>query len=158
METFVKSNGKVKPQRNGWGTRESVAFDPEYSQGARNAVRVCLRVQPEEKVCIITDEVTLEIAAAIVSEVNQVGAAYTVWVLEDLAPRPLKNLPQEVLDDLEKALEILERRVKEILRAAAGRPGHIFNLGHGIVPGTPVENVQAVARIVREFRLEAARG
>jgi uroporphyrinogen decarboxylase len=55
-------------------------------------------------------------------------------------------------------VEILERRVKEILRAAAGRPGHIFNLGHGIVPGTPVENVQAVARIVREFRLEAARG
>jgi uroporphyrinogen decarboxylase len=54
--------------------------------------------------------------------------------------------------------EILELRVKEILRAANGRPGHIFNLGHGIVPGTPVENVQAVARIVREFRLEAAHG
>ena len=51
-------------------------------------------------------------------------------------------------------LEILEQRVKEILRSAAGRPGHIFNLGHGIVPATPVENVQAVARMVREFRLE----
>ena len=56
-------------------------------------------------------------------------------------------------------LEVLELRVKEILRAAAGRPGHIFNLGHGIVPGTPVENVQAVVRMVREFRLaEGARG
>ena len=56
-------------------------------------------------------------------------------------------------------LEVLELRVKEILRAAGGRPGHIFNLGHGIVPGTPVENVQAVVRMVREFRLEeAARG
>ena len=53
-------------------------------------------------------------------------------------------------------LEVLERRVKEILRAAQGRPGHIFNLGHGIVPGTPVENVQAVVRMVREFRLEGA--
>ena len=41
-------------------------------------------------------------------------------------------------------IEVLELRVKEILRAAAGRPGHIFNLGHGIVPETPVENVQAV--------------
>ena len=51
-------------------------------------------------------------------------------------------------------LEVLELRVKEILRAAAGRPGHIFNLGHGIVPETPVENVQAVVRMVREFRLE----
>ena len=55
-------------------------------------------------------------------------------------------------------LEILEQRVTDILRAAGGRPGHIFNLGHGIVPGTPVENVQAVVRMVREFRLEAAHG
>jgi len=50
-------------------------------------------------------------------------------------------------------LEVLEQRVNEILRAANGRPGHIFNLGHGIVPGTPVENVQAVVRMVRDFRL-----
>jgi uroporphyrinogen decarboxylase len=55
-------------------------------------------------------------------------------------------------------LEVLEQRVHEILRAAGGRPGHIFNLGHGIVPTTPVENVQAVVRMVREFRLEAAHG
>jgi len=53
-------------------------------------------------------------------------------------------------------LEVLEQKVKEILRAAGGRPGHIFNLGHGIVPGTPVENVQAVVKMVREFRLEDA--
>ena len=55
-------------------------------------------------------------------------------------------------------VEVLELRVKEILRAANGRAGHIFNLGHGIVPSTPVENVQAVARMVREFRLEPANG
>jgi uroporphyrinogen decarboxylase len=54
--------------------------------------------------------------------------------------------------------DVLEKRVKEILRAANGQPGHIFNLGHGIVPQTPVENVQAVVRMVREFRLEDARG
>jgi len=52
--------------------------------------------------------------------------------------------------------DVLEQRVKEILRAAGGRAGHIFNLGHGIVPGTPVENVQAVVKIVREFRLKGA--
>ena len=49
-------------------------------------------------------------------------------------------------------VEILEQRVKEVLRAAGGRPGHIFNLGHGIVPGTPVENVQAVVKMVRDFK------
>jgi len=47
--------------------------------------------------------------------------------------------------------EVLHARVAEVLAAAAGRPGHIFNLGHGIVPGTPVENVQAVVKFVREY-------
>jgi uroporphyrinogen decarboxylase len=55
-------------------------------------------------------------------------------------------------------LDVLEQRVGEILRAANGRPGHIFNLGHGIVPATPVENVQAVVRMVHEFRLEQRTG
>jgi uroporphyrinogen decarboxylase len=42
--------------------------------------------------------------------------------------------------------------VHQILDQAAGKPGHIFNLGHGIVPGTPVENVQAVVKFVREYK------
>jgi len=54
--------------------------------------------------------------------------------------------------------DVLEKRVREVLLSAGGRPGHIFNLGHGIVPGTPVENVQHVVRMVKEFRLEAAHG
>ena len=53
-------------------------------------------------------------------------------------------------------LDVLERRVHEILRSANGRPGHIFNLGHGIVPTTPVENVQAVVKMVRDFRLDSS--
>jgi leucyl aminopeptidase (aminopeptidase T) len=98
------SSGQALSQktRQGWGTRANhTSFDPEYVPGARNAVRVCLRVQAEEKVCVIADEDTLEIAAAIVSELETLGAPYNVWVLEDLAPRPLLDLPREVLDDLE---------------------------------------------------------
>lgn len=49
--------------------------------------------------------------------------------------------------------ELLAARVREILTLAHGRPGHIFNLGHGILPGTPVENVQAVVKLVHEFVL-----
>jgi len=47
--------------------------------------------------------------------------------------------------------EELERRVRAILQQASGRPGHIFNLGHGILPETPVENVKAVVEMVHEF-------
>jgi uroporphyrinogen decarboxylase len=47
--------------------------------------------------------------------------------------------------------DLLRQRVRQILEQAGGRPGHIFNLGHGIVPGTPVENVQRVVQYVREF-------
>ena len=44
----------------------------------------------------------------------------------------------------------LKSRAKDILQRAAGRPGHIFNLGHGILPETPVENVKALAEFVQE--------
>jgi aminopeptidase len=87
--------------RQGWGTRDKSSFDPEYTPGARNAVSVCLRVQPDEKVCVITDEATWEIAAAIVAELEKLGAPHRVWVLEDLAERPLKDLPGQILADLE---------------------------------------------------------
>jgi uroporphyrinogen decarboxylase len=45
----------------------------------------------------------------------------------------------------------LKSRAQDILRRAAGRPGHIFNLGHGILPETPVENVKALAKFVQEY-------
>jgi len=47
-------------------------------------------------------------------------------------------------------------RAQEILDRAAGRPGHIFNLGHGILPETPVENVKALAAFVQEQTAKAA--
>ena len=46
---------------------------------------------------------------------------------------------------------LLHERVDRIMAQAAGRPGHIFNVGHGIVPGTPVDNLQRVVRYVREY-------
>ena len=46
----------------------------------------------------------------------------------------------------------LRIKVHELLKRTGTRPGHIFNLGHGILPETPVENVKAVVEMVREFR------
>jgi uroporphyrinogen-III decarboxylase len=45
----------------------------------------------------------------------------------------------------------LRRRAAEILQQAAGRPGHIFNLGHGVLPQTPVDNARALVDIVHEM-------
>jgi uroporphyrinogen decarboxylase len=45
----------------------------------------------------------------------------------------------------------LKSRAEDILRRAAGRPGHIFNLGHGILPETPVDNVKNLARLVQDY-------
>ena len=44
----------------------------------------------------------------------------------------------------------LKKRAEDIVRQAAGRPGHIFNLGHGILPETPVENVKALCDYIRD--------
>jgi uroporphyrinogen decarboxylase len=45
----------------------------------------------------------------------------------------------------------IESSAGEILRRAGGRAGHVFNLGHGILPETPVENVKALARLVQGY-------
>jgi len=49
------------------------------------------------------------------------------------------------------SVKLIKKEVKRILDRVGGRPGHIFNLGHGILPNTPVENVAALVDIVHEF-------
>ncbi|HZQ93637.1 MAG TPA: aminopeptidase [Candidatus Sulfotelmatobacter sp.] len=93
MSTFVRSIQKLS----------NIPFDPEFTPGAHNAVNVCLRIQPEERVCVITDDATIEIAAAIVAELEKIGAPYRAWVLEDLAPRPLVDMPRDILEGLEQS-------------------------------------------------------
>src|SRR5438445_3248252 len=75
-------------------------IDAELAPGALNAIRVCLRLQPTERITIITDEATTEIAAALQAEVEEVGAAHAVFVLENYAERPLTGMPKIILDDL----------------------------------------------------------
>lgn len=129
------------------GSRQlnTISFDPELIPGARNAVNVCLRVASGEKVCIITDEVTREIAAAIAHELEQVGASYKAWVLEDLAPRPLTRVPQEILDDLEtsqvsvfavqaQANELQSRmEITDVVNRRRIRHAHMVNINRQIM-------------------------
>jgi len=79
---------------------KSIDFDPELRQGAHNAVYVCLNVQPSEKVTVITDQASEEIAASLVAELEDRRCTYNIFVLEDLAPRPHIDMPEAVLQDL----------------------------------------------------------
>jgi leucyl aminopeptidase (aminopeptidase T) len=69
--------------------------------GAHNAVERCLRVQPDEKVTLITDLACIQIGAALARALEERHLQFNAWVLENLAPRPLKDMPREVLEDLE---------------------------------------------------------
>lgn len=82
-------------------THSIVDFDKELSEGAYNAINICLRLKPEERITLITDNESLEIASALAAEIKKVGSDYSLMVIEDFAPRPLKNMPQPILDDLE---------------------------------------------------------
>jgi aminopeptidase len=97
MKTSINTAERSDRQLN------QMAFDPQLTPGARNAVRVCLRVQASEKVTLITDKVSLEIGAALVRELEEVGCRYQTWVLEDVAVRPLTDLPLAIAEDLESS-------------------------------------------------------
>jgi leucyl aminopeptidase (aminopeptidase T) len=81
----------------------TVDIDPELVPGARNAIRVCLRLKPEERITIIADEASIEIASALHAEVEEIGAEHAVFVLENYAPRPLARMPEIILEDLAKS-------------------------------------------------------
>ena len=80
--------------------RMTTTIDEELAPGARNAVRVCLQLKPSERITIITDEATREIAAALEAEVEEIGSNHALFVLEDYDSRPLKRMPRAILDDL----------------------------------------------------------
>jgi aminopeptidase len=75
-------------------------IDEELAPGARNAIRVCLRLKPEERITIITDQATCDLAAALQAEVEEVGSEHAVFLLENYATRPLTHMPSIVLEDL----------------------------------------------------------
>jgi aminopeptidase len=124
---------------------KTTPFDPELTPGARNAVRVCLHIQRSEKVTIIADNVCREIAASLVREIEEIGAPCIAFVLEDLAPRPLTDLPAEILADLEssqvsifavqvQANELRSRmQMTEVVNRRRIRHAHMVNINRQIM-------------------------
>jgi aminopeptidase len=78
-------------------------YAEELAPGARNAVRTCLRIAPHERVVLVTDLETEEIAASLADQVRQVGAEIDVHVMEDYGARPMLAVPRPIRESLERA-------------------------------------------------------
>jgi aminopeptidase len=72
----------------------------EFVAGARNAVRTCLNIGPQDRVCIIRDRPRTEIAAAIEEEALGTGASVRVWTMEDHVKRPATDFPRSISDEI----------------------------------------------------------
>src|SRR5215469_6246548 len=115
-------------------------FPKEFAPGAHPAVFTCLRIEPGEKVTLITDRETATIAAAIAAELSVNGCAWNAFVLEDLAPRPLKNMPAAVLEDMETsdvsifAVQVQQNELRsrmqmtEVVNRRRMRHAHMVNI------------------------------
>jgi aminopeptidase len=120
----------------------TTAFDASLAPGARNAIRVCLNVQPHERVTVVADRACEEIAASLVHEIEDVGAPYKAFILEEVAQRPLADLPAVIAEDMERSQvsilavhcqqnELRSRmQLTDIVNRRKMRHGHMVNINH----------------------------
>jgi aminopeptidase len=120
-------------------------IDAELVPGARNAIRVCLQLKPEERITIITDEATRDIAAALQAEVEEVGSEHAVFLLENYDSRPLRNMPSIILEDLAQSQvsifcaqsqrgELGSRmQMSDVVNRTRIRHGHMVNISRQIM-------------------------
>ena len=75
----------------------------ELMPGAKNAVDTCLAVRAGECVALIADEVSKPVAASLAAALDNRGAKYDAFLLEDVGPRPMREAPAQILRALETA-------------------------------------------------------
>jgi uroporphyrinogen decarboxylase len=121
--------------------------------------RLIIRLQNETGVPIVyfgTDSTTL-LPSMAETGAEVIGLDWRVPLDEGWRAVGHKHAVQGNLDPvtLFSTWNGVKQRAENILRLADGRPGHIFNLGHGILPHTPVDNVKNLADFVHEFSTSA---
>lgn len=120
-------------------------FDPELTPGAHNAIHICLALKKHERMTIIADNACAEIAAALVAEVEKTGAAYDVFILEEYAPRPHRDMPAAILARLAQSQvsiyacitqtgELRTRmQMMDVINPRKIRHGHMVNINRQIM-------------------------
>jgi leucyl aminopeptidase (aminopeptidase T) len=144
----------------------------DLGPGARNAIRTCLRVAPQEHVAIVTDRETEPVAESLAAEVGAVGAPFELHVLEDYGDRPMLQLPQLVRDAMERSEvsiyagqpkpgELASRRqMTEIVNRRRMRHAHMVSVSPRIMAEgmrADYEEVDAISTRVRDRAVKAER-
>jgi aminopeptidase len=123
----------------------NVIFDQDLSHGAYNAINVCLKVKPDERVTIITDNETRDIAAALEKELKKLGAEFHIFIIEDFTSRPTAVMPVQILEDLAKSqVSIFAAQAKQgelssriqmttVVNKNKIRHGHMVNINRRIM-------------------------
>ena len=147
----------------------TTTFDLELVPGARNAIRVCLNIQPHERVTVIADRACEEIAASLVHEIEQVRAPYQAFILEEVATRPLADLPAVIAADMEKSqVSIFASKVQtnelrsrmqmtDIVNRRRMRHAHMVNINRQIMLEGMRADFQKVDRLSAKVMAIVAR-
>ncbi|HVU17361.1 MAG TPA: aminopeptidase [Candidatus Didemnitutus sp.] len=138
-------------------------FDPALSRGAANAIHVCLRLRADERLTLITDRASAEIAAALVAEIEKTGAAYNVFVLEEFGPRPHRDMPAPILADLAQSRvsiyacitqtgELRTRmQMMDVVNPYHIRHGHMVNINKQIMLEGMCADFEAIDRLSQKL-------
>jgi aminopeptidase len=133
--------------------------DEELIPGARNAIRICLKLQPNERITIITDEETRDIAEALQNEVEEISSPHSLFVLEDYGSRPMIAMPSAILGDLAQSQvsifcaqsqpgELAARmQMSAVVNKNRIRHGHMVNISREIM----LEGMRADFTAIDEF-------
>jgi aminopeptidase len=153
-------------------TELQTAYAKDLVPGARNAVQTCLRVLRSERVTIVTDRETEDIAASLADQVREVGAPVEVHIMEDYGPRPMLTLPAPIAAALERADvsiyagqpkqgELAFRRaLTAIIDRRHNRHAHMDAISHTVMDEPRRANfdeVDAISRRLFERALKATR-
>ena len=76
-------------------------YDQSLIPGAEQAIKVCLNVQPEQRVFILTDRKTLPVGASIFDIAKTVAKSCKLMIIEDHVERPAQSLPDVIMDELD---------------------------------------------------------
>ena len=123
----------------------STGYSPELTPGAVNAIATCLRIQPAERVTLICDQACLTVGASLARELEARGFVWSGFILEKLVPRPLTDMPGEVLSDMESSAvsifavqvqtgELTSRRqMTDVVNRRQMRHAHMVNITEEIM-------------------------